>query len=258
MIKAIFFDIDGTLVSHTKRDIPEGVLTALDELRAKGILLFIASGRHISEFPALPLHDYPFDGYVTQTGQICYNGAFETIYEQPFTDEDTESLVRMFNEREIPIVLLNDRSLYINVVNEYVVRTQNAINTPVPPVDSYHGEKLYGATVFGETADIDRVAGSLAECKASRWNRFAADIVLSAAGKKNGIRKVLEYYGISRDEIMAFGDADNDLDMIEFAGTGVVMGNGTDRMKEIADYVTTSVDEDGVVGALRHFGLLRK
>lgn len=58
MIKAIFFDIDGTLVSHTKRDIPEGVLTALDELRAKGILLFIASGRHISEFPALPLHDY--------------------------------------------------------------------------------------------------------------------------------------------------------------------------------------------------------
>ena len=57
MIKAIFFDIDGTLVSHTKRDIPEGVLTALDELRAKGILLFIASGRHISEFPALPLHD---------------------------------------------------------------------------------------------------------------------------------------------------------------------------------------------------------
>ena len=152
MIKAIFFDIDGTLVSHTKKDIPEGVLTALDELRAKGILLFIASGRHISEFPALPLHDYPFDGYVTQTGQICYNGAFETIYEQPFTDEDTESLVRMFNEREIPIVLLNDRSLYINFVNEYVVRTQNAINTPIPPIDSYHGEKLYGATVFGESA----------------------------------------------------------------------------------------------------------
>ena len=112
--------------------------------------------------------------------------------------------------------------------------------------------------MFGETADIDRVAGSLAECKASRWNRFAADIVLSEAGKKNGIRKVLEYYGISRDEIMAFGDADNDLDMIEFAGTGVVIGNGTDRMKEIADYVTTSVDEDGVVEALRRFGLLRK
>ena len=256
MIKAIFFDIDGTLVSHTKRDIPEGVLTALDELRAKGILLFIASGRHISEFPALPLHDYPFDGYVTETGQICYNGAFETIYEQPFTDEDTESLVRMFNEREIPIVLLNDRSLYINFVNEYVVRTQNAINTPIPPIDSYHGEKLYGATVFGESATIDRVEERLTASRATRWNRFAADIVLSAAGKKNGIRKVLEYYGISRDEIMAFGDADNDLDMIEFAGTGVVMGNGTDRMKEIADYVTTSVDEDGVVEALRHFGLI--
>ena len=256
MIKAIFFDIDGTLVSHTKRDIPEGVLTALDELRAKGILLFIASGRHISEFPALPLHDYPFDGYVTETGQICYNGAFETIYEQPFTDEDTESLVRMFNEREIPIVLLNDRSLYINFVNEYVVRTQNAINTPIPPIESYHGEKLYGATVFGESATIDRVEERLTASRATRWNRFAADIVLGEAGKANGIRKMLDHYGISRDEIMAFGDADNDLDMISFAGIGVVMGNGTERMKEIADYVTASVDEGGVVKALRHFGLI--
>ena len=256
MIKAIFFDIDGTLVSHTKKDIPEGVLTALDELRAKGILLFIASGRHISEFPALPLHDYQFDGYVTQTGQICYNGAFETIYEQPFTDEDTESLVRMFNEREIPIVLLNDRSLYINFVNEYVVRTQNAINTPIPPIDSYHGEKLYGATVFGESATIDRVEERLTASRATRWNRFAADIVLGEAGKENGIRKMLDHYGISRDEIMAFGDADNDLDMISFAGIGVVMGNGTERMKEIADYVTASVDEGGVVEALRHFGLI--
>ena len=256
MIKAIFFDIDGTLVSHTKKDIPEGVLTALDELRAKGILLFIASGRHISEFPALPLHDYPFDGYVTQTGQICYNGAFETIYEQPFTDEDTESLVRMFNEREIPIVLLNDRSLYINFVNEYVVRTQNAINTPIPPIDSYHGEKLYGATVFGESATIDRVEERLTASRATRWNRFAADIVLGEAGKENGIRKMLDHYGISRDEIMAFGDADNDLDMISFAGIGVVMGNGTERMKEIADYITASVDEGGVVEALRHFGLI--
>jgi Cof subfamily protein (haloacid dehalogenase superfamily) len=256
MIKAIFFDIDGTLVPHTKRDIPEGVLTALDELWAKGILLFIASGRHISEFPALPLHDYPFDGYVTQTGQICYNGAFETIYEQPFTDQDTESLVRMFNEREIPIVLLNDRSLYINFVNEYVVRTQNAINTPIPPIDSYHGEKLYGATVFGESATIDRVEERLTASRATRWNRFAADIVLGEAGKENGIRKMLDHYGISRDEIMAFGDADNDLDMISFAGIGVVMGNGTERMKELADYVTASVDEGGVVEALRHFGLI--
>jgi Cof subfamily protein (haloacid dehalogenase superfamily) len=256
MIKAIFFDIDGTLVSHTKRDIPEGVLTALDELRAKGILLFIASGRHISEFPALPLHDYPFDGYVTQTGQICYNGAFETIYEQPFTDEDTESLVRMFNERKIPIVLLNDRSLYINFVNEYVVRTQNAINTPLPPIDSYHGEKLYGATVFGESATIDRVEERLTASRATRWNRFAADIVLGEAGKENGIRKMLDHYGISRDEIMAFGDADNDLDMISFAGIGVVMGNGTEKVKAIADYVTASVDEGGVVEALRHFGLI--
>jgi hydroxymethylpyrimidine pyrophosphatase-like HAD family hydrolase len=67
---------------------------------------------------------------------------------------------------------------------------------------------------------------------------------------------MLDHYGISRDKIMAFGDADNDLDMISFAGIGVVMGNGTEKMKAIADYVTASVDEGGVVEALRHFGLI--
>ncbi|MBR3068672.1 MAG: HAD-IIB family hydrolase, partial [Lachnospiraceae bacterium] len=117
-------------------------------------------------------------------------------------------------------------------------------------------EKLYGATVFGESATIDRVEERLTASRATRWNRFAADIVLGEAGKANGIRKMLDHYGISRDEIMAFGDADNDLDMISFAGIGVVMGNGTERMKEIADYVTASVDEGGVVEALRHFGLI--
>ncbi len=256
MIRAIFFDIDGTLVSHAQRDIPAGVLEALDALRLRGIMLFIATGRHISEFPALPLHDYPFDGYVTQTGQICYDRDFKPVYEQAFTAEDTARLVDIFNKKEVPIVLLNDRSLYINFVNDYVVRTQTAINTPVPPVGRYQGEKLYGATVFGETEDIDAVAVSLAECRASRWNRYAADIVFSEAGKENGIKKTLEYYGIGRDEIMAFGDEDNDLDMIRFAGIGVVMGNGTARMKENADYVTSSVDDGGIARALRHFGLI--
>ena len=93
MIKAIFFDIDGTLVSHTISDIPAGVLDAFSDLQKKGIRLFLATGRHISEFKSLPLHDYPFDGYVTQTGQICYDSNFRPIYEEPLTEKDTQKLV---------------------------------------------------------------------------------------------------------------------------------------------------------------------
>ena len=89
MIRALFFDIDGTLVSHTSSDIPADTLDALYRLRDKGILLFLATGRHLREVSQLPLHGFPFDGYVTQTGQLCYDGDFRPICEDPLDAADT-------------------------------------------------------------------------------------------------------------------------------------------------------------------------
>ena len=256
MIKAIFFDIDGTLVSHTVSDIPSGVLDALDMLRGKGIRLFLATGRHISEFPSLPLHDYPFDGYVTQTGQICYDRYFNTLYEQPFTVTDSQKLVEFFDQKEVPIVLLNSRSLYINFVNDFVIRTQQAIDTPLPPTGNYGGESLFGATVFGTPDDIGKIIDALPDCIESRWNEYASDIVLRQAGKVSGIRKFLQHYQIEQSETMVFGDADNDVDMIRFAGIGIAMGNGSDLAKANADYITASVDDNGILLALRRYQLI--
>ncbi|MBQ1567877.1 MAG: Cof-type HAD-IIB family hydrolase [Erysipelotrichaceae bacterium] len=256
MIKAIFFDIDGTLVSHTISDIPEGVLDAFAKMQQNGLRLFLATGRHIKEFENLPLHGYPFDGYVTQTGQICYDRDFKPIYEEPFTDSDTARLVDLFNEKKIPIVLLNIDSLYINFVDETVIRVQNAINTPIPQIGRYHGEKLFGATVFGSDEQTGYVASLLPDCKESSWHSSASDIVLKQAGKVNGIRKILEYCGIDQSETMAFCDGDNDLDMIQFAEIGIAMGNATDLIKRNSDYITTSVDEDGILNALAHFNLI--
>ena len=256
MVKAIFFDIDGTLVSHSISDIPEGVLDACAKMQQNGLRLFLATGRHIKEFENLPLHGYPFDGYVTQTGQICYDRDFKPIYEEPFTDNDTSRLVDLFNEKQIPIVLLNIDSLYINFVNETVIRVQNAINTPVPQIGRYHGEKLFGATVFGSDEQTAYIVSQLRDCKESSWQSFASDIVLKQAGKVNGIRKILEYCGIDQSETMAFCDGNNDLDMIQFAEIGIAMGNATDLIKNNSDYITTSVDEDGILNALAYFHLI--
>ena len=67
----------------------------------------------------------------------------------------------------------------------------------------------------------------------------------------------LDEHGLKRSEIMAFGDGENDKDMLEFAGIGVAMGNAGDSVKAVADYVTDSVDEQGIENALRYFGLIR-
>ena len=152
--------------------------------------------------------------------------------------------------------MLNIDSLYINFVDETVIRVQNAINTPVPQIGRYHGEKLFGATVFGSDEQTGYVASLLPDCKESSWHSSASDIVLKQAGKVNGIRKILEYCEIGQSETMAFCDGDNDLDMIQFAEIGIAMGNATDLIKRNSDYITTSVDEDGILNALAHFNLI--
>ena len=255
-VKAIFFDIDGTLVSHAISDIPKGVLESFSQMQKRGIRLFLATGRHISEFKSLPLHDYPFDGYVTQTGQICYDRDFNLVCEEALTDEDTKILTRLFDEKEIPIVLLNQDSLYINFVNKVVVDTQEKINTLIPKIDTYHGEKLFGAKVFGTADQTAYIAAQLPGCKESSWNRYASDIVLKEAGKVRGIKRMLEQYGIDQKETMAFGDAENDIDMIRFAQIGVAMGNAANVLKSSSDYVTASVDDDGILKALAHYELI--
>ena len=73
MIKAIFFDIDGTLLSHQSQSVPASTKKALKILKEKGIYTFIATGRHISEIKDLPLDDLEFEGYITLNGQYCYN-----------------------------------------------------------------------------------------------------------------------------------------------------------------------------------------
>ncbi|MCQ2251393.1 MAG: HAD-IIB family hydrolase, partial [Bacteroidales bacterium] len=82
------------------------------------------------------------------------------------------------------------------------------------------------------------------------------DITDQSADKGTGLEKMAEYLGLKIEETMSFGDGGNDIPIIKRAGIGVVMGNATDEVKQFADYVTTSVDEDGVFNALRHFNVI--
>ena len=90
----------------------------------------------------------------------------------------------------------------------------------------------------------------------TRWHPEFTDIVPENISKAEGISRVIAGYGIGREEVMAFGDGGNDVEMIEYAGIGVAMGNALPDVRKHADYVTSTVDEDGIVAALRHFRIL--
>lgn len=89
-----------------------------------------------------------------------------------------------------------------------------------------------------------------------RGRMHSIEVISVKNNKAGGIRKVLEYYGGGMDDAVAVGDSMNDLEMIQECGTGIVMGNGNERLKSYADYVTANIDEDGVYQALAHYQLL--
>lgn len=256
MIKAIFFDIDGTLLSHAAGGVPESTRAAVSQLRRRGVKVFPATGRHILEIRRLPVRDLPFDGYVTLNGQICLNAGQEVIKSLPIAARDAERMLSVFERKEVPVQIVERDRMYINFANDAVRFAQRAISTPIPPAGAYEGGEIYQFNIYDGGAVADRLIRELPSCKMSRWNPYAVDIIPRDGGKAAGIRGLLEDLNILPQEVMAFGDGENDIEMLRFAGTGVAMGNAGEAVKACADYVTDSVDQNGVYRALEHFALL--
>lgn len=257
MVKAIFFDIDGTLVSHKTKRVPESAKAAVRQLREKGMKVFTCSGRHVAEFCNLPLEGLEFDGYILLNGQMYLDENKKYLGGRGFTREATQSLVAMFQAKKEPLVLVNDQGHYINFVSEKVRVALKEVSTPIPKIKEYEGEELFQATAFYKKEEEHRLLEVLhSDLKLARWSDKGVDIISAYGGKAAGMKFFMEKLRISKEETMAFGDAHNDLDMISYAGIGVVMGNGCDELKKIGDYLTDSVEEDGVVKALRYFRLL--
>ena len=256
MIKAVFFDMDGTIYSHKTNCVPESTRIALDTLRENGVMVFLATGRHFVEIEDFPVGKMNFDGYVMLNGQICTDSDRKIVFGNPIEGKDSEYLLNAFNNKEIPIMIVEKDQMYMNLVDEMVVKGQAEISTPIPEIQEYEGAPIFQFICYGGKELEERLASILEKCKITRWCPFGIDIISKTGGKVTGIKKMLEHYGVTEQEIIAFGDAENDLDMIEFAGIGVAMGNAKDEVKAVADYVTTDVDENGIWNACKYFGLI--
>lgn len=256
MVRAVFFDVDGTLVSHTQNTVPVSTRRALDKLREKGIKRVVATGRHILELSMLPIRDLDFDGYITLNGQLCLDAQRNVISGCPITGSDVEKLIQLFREKTMPVMLVEKDSMYCNFINQSVALAQQAISTEIPDVGVYAGNEIYQAIVYLEKGREHILSGWLPGCKITRWNDHAVDVISELGGKAAGIKAYLQLNHIGREESMAFGDGENDIEMLKFVQTGVAMGNADDPVKRSADHITGSVDEDGIEKALIRLGVI--
>ena len=257
MIKAVFFDIDGTLVSFKTHRVPDSAKRAIAALRAKGVRVFIASGRQLLAINNL--EDLQFDGYVTLNGGYCIVGE-QVIYKHSMPSEDMVSLVQYMEEREnFPCIFVHENAFCINYADERTDEVFRLLNFPQPPTlplrEAATGD-IFQLVAFFTKEQEKAIMAVMPHCEATRWNPLFSDVIPKGSSKQVGVDKMLDYFGISLDESMAFGDGGNDVLMLKHVGIGVAMGNAEDEVKRAADYVTDSVDEDGVEKALRHFGVI--
>lgn len=256
MIKAIFFDIDGTLVSHTKNEVSASTRQALALLEDKGIRRIIATGRHLSEIESLPMDGLDFDGYLMLNGQLCYDENKRLIFGNPLEGDQKDILLQMYEDRKFPIMLIEKDKMYINFINERVRLAQESMSAWMPEISPYTGGTIYQAVAFVTPEEKMIITQRLSGCRIAQWMELAVDIVPAQSGKAAAIGRYLERNGLTADQIMAFGDGNNDVDMLKFAGIGVAMGNAEDKIKLSADHVTNHIDEDGIYNALKHFNIL--
>ena len=254
MIQAIFFDVDDTLYSHTIADVYPSTKIALNKLKEKGIKLFLATGRHINELKDMNIN-LSFDGYALLNGQRVLNDKLEVIYQNKIENEDLNKALTIFNNKTLPIVFVEKDRLYINYVNDYVINVQNNISSDPPMIDTYQNNDVLQFTIF--TSDINKIKDiGFEHVNITTWSNEAYDVIHENGDKTIGIQKLLEYYHIDISQTMAFGDGINDISMIKYVNIGIAMGNANEKLKEVSDHICDSIDNDGILKALKYYKII--
>ena len=137
------------------------------------------------------------------------------------------------------------------IMGEYEISDHLEEHTDIQKV-LYYGSNWQIDDMIKELSDVCDITGSSLEQKALT----DGEITIKGINKSYGMRKYLELHGLSRKDTIAFGDGPNDLDMIEYAGIGVAMGNARQKLKDVADYVTKDISDNGIQYAMEHFGLI--
>lgn len=258
-MKAVFFDIDGTLLSFKTHTMPPSTLTALERARANGVKLFLATGRHRIEIEASGiLSSFTFDGVVSLNGQYCYDDS-GVLFKRTIPAQDIAGLVELLERDPLPCAFTEEGELYMNCITPRVLQMLELVHLPqLPVVDISRAlsRDIYQLTAYVDEEEEKRILAVLPHCTPQRWCPLSLDISPADGGKEVGIAQMLRHYGIAREEAMALGDGQNDLGMLRYVGIGVAMGNAAESVQQAAGYVTGTVDEDGVYQALAHFGMI--
>jgi hypothetical protein len=262
-IKLIAIDLDDTLLNE-RQQISEPTRLALGRAMEAGVAVTIATGRMFQS--AVP--------FAQQLGiklpLIAYNGALirerisgETIFHQPIAPDLAQELADLFRQRGWYLQKYVDDRLYVSELDDNARYYADYAKVEAIPQGADFFRMVEAPTKMLSMGD----AGELAEITAELTTKYGGRLYLASSRKRYlemvDVRvnkgRALGYLagslGISANEVLAIGDSMNDVDMLEYAGIGVAMGNANDKVKAVADFITLRNTEDGVASAVEKFVL---
>ena len=258
-IKIIFFDIDDTLRNSKTGFIPSTIPTVFKQLREKGILTGIATGRGIfgvvSEIKALKP-----DFFVTLNGAYIEDKKGNVLYSNKIAKDKVEEYITWTKEVGIDYGLVGSHAAKLSRRTEMISQAIDPIypDLEVDP-DFYQKEDIYQMWTFEDQGDDLKLPDTLASTlRMVRWHRNSSDVVPLNGSKAAGVAKVVEHLGLKPENVMVFGDGLNDMELFDYAGINIAMGVSHEKIKAKADYITKTLEEDGIFDALEGFGMVEK
>ena len=255
-IKIIFFDIDGTLIDMDKKQISPKILETLVRLKEKGILLCIATGRSPISLPHFEGVD--FDAYLTFNGSYCFDRQ-QAIFSNPIPRTDVDTLIRNAHAINRPVSLATKEALAANGKDPDLAQYYSFAHLELEVAEDFDRtaqEEVYQIMLGCREAEYPALMKNIHGAKIAAWWDRAVDVIPANGGKGVGIAKILAHYHLDPAQALAFGDGNNDIEMLQAVGTGVAMENASPRLKEIADEICGHVAEDGIYHYCLSHGLI--
>lgn len=267
--KLIAVDIDGTL-TNSKKELTPHTRYALLEAQKQGKRVIIASGRQ-------PLGVYPlaedlmldrYNGYI-----MCYNGGKiincadnRTILTKLFPREYLSDIVAVLKDSNITMMTFDDKKIIADKkVNDYTYVEMEDCKTDMVTFDDFVGAVKFDFNkilLAGEPLELDRYQQVLQKrydglLDVYKSAPYFMEIMPFGVSKGSMLPLLVEHLGMSREELIAFGDNYNDITMIGYAGMGVAMGNAEEGVKKVANYICETNDDDGVAKTVEKYVLNR-
>lgn len=234
--RLIFLDIDNTVYSETE-GISNSTVDAIKTARNNGHKIIINTGRIKAKLPQVIMELKP-DGFITSAGAHV-EVEDKCIQDQVIKKEDLYIICNYLTKKRISFELSNNTSTF-----QWNGADDNTLYDTVNKISYYDSE----IPVIQILEDIGNY-GNVIKSEYERNKRYCGEIFVKNINKATGIQTILEYYSANREDTIAFGDAPIDMEMLQFAGIGVAMGNASLEVRQVADMVTKEYNNDGI-----HYG----